>query len=178
MATIPTHVDRMYQDFDNITNLLLAEPSLAIAAGDIFRKNLLLASASYFERMIKEILLEYVRETTNENQRIVEFVRQKVLVRGYHQLFDWTRPNANQFWSSFGPSFRSAMIERIRRDAELDAAVRAFLELGNDRNRLVHEDFGSFALDKTAEEIYTSYRTALHFVESLPNILRNSEGPT
>ena len=166
----------MYEDFGNITNLLSTEPSLAVTAGDIFRKNLLLASASYFERRIKEILLEYVRETTDGNQRMVEFVQQKVLARGYHQLFDWTRQNANQFWASFGSSFRSAMVERVRREAELDAGVRAFLELGNDRNRLVHEDFGSFPLDKTTEEIYESYRAALHFVESLPNILRNSGG--
>ncbi len=170
-----THVDQMYEDFTDVANLLSGEPSLALTAGDIFRKNLLLASASYFERRIKDILREYVRETTDGNQRMVEFVEDKVLSRGYHQLFDWGGPNANRFWASFGSSFRSVMVAKVRSETELEDGVKAFLELGNDRNRLVHGDFGSFVLEKTSEDIYSSYKVALGFVDALPGLLRDEE---
>lgn len=49
-----------------------------------------------------------------------------------------------------------------------------FLELGGERNRLVHEDFGAFTLEKTTEEIHALYCRTLHFVEAIPGALRDS----
>jgi hypothetical protein len=47
------------------------------------------------------------------------------------------------------------------------------MELGAERNRLVHTDFGSFSLEKTSEEIYDLYKKALKFVESFPTLLHD-----
>jgi hypothetical protein len=58
-------------------------------------------------------------------------------------------------------------------DAELKTSIEAFLEVGRERNRLVHQDFGSFTLEKTADEIYTLYSTAMKFVEWFPTAIAN-----
>lgn len=60
-------------------------------------------------------------------------------------------------------------------DPELRANIGAFMEIGRDRNRLVHQDYGSFTLEKTAEEIYSAYLQAHQFVEMVPDCLRRFE---
>ena len=176
MATDGTHVDRLYEDFDAVMEYLRTEqPSFHLAVEESLRKGLLLAAASYFERRVTEILVEFVSESAGRNEQLVEFVRRQALNRRYHTLFNWGSANVNGFWGLFGQSFRSSMTERVRRDPKLQDGIRAFLELGNDRNRLVHEDFGSFSLEKTSREIYVSYTDALGFVEALPGLLR--DGP-
>ncbi len=55
------------------------------------------------------------------------------------------------------------------------ASSRAFLEVGNDHNKLVHQDFGSFSLEKTLDEIYGLDRQSLLFVDGLGAHLRDDE---
>lgn len=175
MVSDTTDVARIHQESNDISEHLRTErPSLAATADDIFSKYLLLASASYFEDSVKATLLDYVAEMTGGDERLVEFVRNTVTARGYHTLFDWSRPNANQFWRLFGESFRNRMRERISQDANLEGSIKAFLELTRDRNRLVHGNIGAFSLEKTSSEIYDAYTTALEFVETLPQLLRES----
>ena len=54
------------------------------------------------------------------------------------------------------------------------------MEIGRDRNRMVHDDFGSFSLEKTSEEIYETYRIGSRFVDwvsaSTPRVLLDREG--
>ena len=64
------------------------------------------------------------------------------------------------------------MIGIVKASAALDEAIRAFLELGQMRNELVHENFATFALEKTSEEIYALYSKAVPFVEAFPLHLR------
>ena len=52
-------------------------------------------------------------------------------------------------------------------DDSMRESVSAFVEIGRERNRLVHSDFGSFAMEKTSAEIYQLYQKAMDFVESL-----------
>jgi len=174
MVSDSTRVARIYQDSNDISEHLRAElPSLVVTADEIFNKYLLMASASYFEDRVKTILLDYVGESSGD-ERLVEFVRNTVTARGYHTLFDWSRANANRFWSLFGESFRDRMRERVRQDANLDDSIKAFLELTRDRNRLVHGNIGAFSYEKTPTEIYAAFTTALEFVETLPQLLRES----
>ena len=177
--TIRTHVDRLYEESREVAEYLRGEEvSLWLTADESFKKGLLVAAASYFEKRVKEILIDYVRESTDDNERLVELFQDKVTSRGYQGLFKWTDPReqgARQFWGSFGDSFKTAMVAKIKSDTKLEEGVKAFLELGNDRNRLVHNDFGAFYLEKTSEEIYSSYRQGLFFVERLPDFLRETQ---
>ncbi len=55
---------------------------------------------------------------------------------------------------------------------ELHESFAAFLEIGRERNRLVHQDFGVFALEKTTAEIHPLYTRAILFVDAVPGALR------
>jgi hypothetical protein len=165
-------VDRLHADFRALAEVLdrAAEPSLRSTADDCFRKALLLAAASHFESKIVALILAFV-EGAGGSSLIAEFVRQKALSRQYHSLFDWDANNANRFFGLFGKEFREYAVARVKANRELDEAVRAFIEMGRDRNRLVHQDFGNFAIESTADEIYERFKRANRFVEDLPGLL-------
>ena len=171
----PTVVDRLHRDFAGLLAVLdeAGEVSLRSVADENFRKSLVLAAASYFERRMMEAVLTFVEDATNRNALVAALVRNKAVSRQYHTWFEWKGTNANSFFGLFGNDFRDFMKARIRGDSDLDDSVRAFLELGRERNRLVHQDFGAVPLEKTTEEIHALYRRALLFVESVPAALRD-----
>ncbi|MCA9980168.1 MAG: hypothetical protein KDD89_05030 [Anaerolineales bacterium] len=164
-------VDRLHKDHHEIVSYFdeKGEISFRSAADENFRKSLLLAAASYFEERVSEDLLQFFSETSN--QLAVEIIRSKAIKRQYHNLFDWDSNNANRFFSLFGASFKSFMVDEIKANDDLNNAIKAFITLGQDRNRLVHQNFGTFTLEKTADEIYELYKQALVFVEAIPNKL-------
>ena len=86
--------------------------------------------------------------------------------------FDWEKKNANSFFGLFGVAFRDRMKAVVAEDNELESSIRSFLEVGRERNRLVHQDFASFSLEKTSEEIYALYSAAMKFVEWFPRAIR------
>jgi hypothetical protein len=169
-----TIVDSLYGDFQDLINNLdkTADLSLRNTAEDTFRKALLLASASYFEDKIISDLINYFNETSGNNQIATEFLKNKAISRQYHTFFDWKEHNANSFFGLFGESFKIFMKNEVRKDVDLDESIKAFLEIGNDRNRLIHGNYGNFSLEKTANEIFISYKKAFLFVEILPQKLR------
>lgn len=80
------------------------------------------------------------------------------------------------FWI-FGDDFRSHMAKVVQNDVNLQKSIADFLEIGRERNRLVHQDYGSYFLEKTAEEIFALYASALVFVEFIPKALRDYSAP-
>jgi hypothetical protein len=175
-----TPVDRLYSEASAVLLALRdqIEPSLHVAAADSLRKALLLAAASHFEYRVCAVVLEFVRERTDGSVLVEEFVRNKAVARQYHSWFKWDENNATHFYGLFGRKFRDAMGDRTRESDALRESVRAFLEVGNERNRLVHSDFASFPLEKTTEEIYELFQKALLFVDILPKALRECDSTT
>jgi len=57
-------------------------------------------------------------------------------------------------------------------DRAFSDSARAFLEIGRERNRLVHQNFAAFTLEKSSNELYELYRKAYHFVCRFPEELR------
>lgn len=164
-----TIVDELHVSFNEILDSIPAsEISLRNVAADNFRKGLLLSAASLFEKQLTDLVASLVKGWGNGSITLSEFVRIKAIERQYHTYFDWDRSNANKFFSLFGEEFKAFMSDRCRQSTELEAATKAFLELGRDRNRLVHQDYGSFVLEKTANEIYELYKKAKVFIETLP----------
>ena len=173
MLSSQTHIDRTYDDCkDVIEYLKTREPSMLITADESFRKLLLLAAASYFEYKIQQDIVDFVREVADGNERLVQFVENKALERQYHTFFEWKRQNANKFFGLFGESFKESMQSVLQSDSDLGSSISSFMEVGRERNRLVHENFGAYRLDKDLEEIYQLYRSAVVFVEMMPDLLR------
>ena len=173
MAT-STIVDALHQEIEDLLGFLDAarEISLRNTVDGNFRKALLLAAASNFEKRLTEGVVAFVQELTSQDHVVAWLVKQRVVVRQYHTWFDWSRPNANRFFSMFGASFSRHVQRIIDDDDGLSSSVEAFMEIGRERNRMVHDDFGSFSLEKTSEEIYKAYRIGSRFVDWVPEALR------
>ncbi|WP_083967404.1 HEPN domain-containing protein [Methylosinus sp. R-45379] len=167
-------VDRIYTEFRDASTVLKerGEVSLSNAIDESSRKALLLAAASYFELRISEDVLLFCREIAGTNTLVPALIKNKAVSRQYHTWFDWDGNTATKFYSLFGPDFKSHMEDIIKGNSEIGEAVKNFIEVGRDRNRLVHQDFATFSLEKTADEIYRQYRSALTFVNIIPVELR------
>jgi len=175
-----TAVDGLYREAVTIIGALerLGESSLQIAAGNHFRKALLLAGASFFEHRVSGAVLDFVRERAAGSALVESFVRNKAVSRQYHTWFSWKDTNANQFFGLFGEEFSTVMKKRVKESDDLRLSIRAFMELGAERNKLVHQDYATFPLEKTLDEIYSLYLAAIPFVEGLPAALRDVDSAT
>lgn len=129
-----------------------------------FRKTLLLSAASYFEARLSKIVEQFARQNSDIDL-LGDLVRNRVISRQYHTWFDWDRSNANKFYQMFGEIYVRHMAQVLSANSTLEESVKAFMEIGRDRNRIVHQDYGTIYVEKTAEEIYSSYKKAVVFVD-------------
>ena len=149
---------------------------------DAFGKTLIVAAASYFEVRLTQIILDLYRESTRHAEPLVEFVRNQAIGTRFAQLFNWSdAANGNSFYGLFGKNFSDDMKSRVRGSRRLDDSVKAFLEIGDLRNRMVHRNFADFQLEKTVEEVYSLYQTAAFFLDEFPDAVRQfaetAQGP-
>lgn len=170
-----TPVDRIHREASEIIGHLNGtnELSLALSAEDTLRKALLLSAASYFEHRLTTDVLNFVIEESNNNPMIPSIVKLKAINRQYHTWFDWEKSNANSFFSLFGEKFKLYMAAEINKSTDLTLGISSFLKIGSERNRLVHGDFASFSLTLTTEDIYNHYNSAINFVHSVAEHLKN-----
>lgn len=169
-----TVIDRLHTEFSELIQFLSDENQITLQnlADEHLRKTLLLACASYFERCLTDSILEFTVEVTSEQHVIKWLVEGKTVRRQYHSWFNWDSRNANHFFAMFGSNFKAYMQAQVSDDRGLEESIRAFLEIGRERNRLVHNDFGNSPLEKTSREIYDLYRSAKLFVNSFPKFLK------
>jgi hypothetical protein len=71
----------------------------------------------------------------------------------------------------FGDEFKIFMKQKIQSDPMLEKSIPAFVELGELRNLLVHQNFSEFTVEKTPQEIYGLYCDAIAFVNAFPKYL-------
>lgn len=154
------------------------EVSFANSVENILPKVLLLATASHLEHELQNLILEYFREITGNQECAVSFVERKAVTRQYHTYFQWDTGNANAFFALFGDDFKSTVRGLLKADEELAAAVRDFVSIGSLRNQLVHQNYAMFIMENTAEEIMRMYESALKFVERFPHLLKSGAAPS
>ena len=162
-----TIVDSLFEDFQSLSKYLDdgKEFSLKIIADENFSKSILLCSASYFESFICNLMMSYINSNTNDNALINSFVKNKAVSRQYHTYFNWEEANANSFFGLFGEDFKKFMQNEVKQNDRLDKSIKAFLEIGGNRNRLIHQNYGAYFMEKTPVEIYELYKTSLYFLE-------------
>ena len=167
-------IERLCEEHDELIEHLLATGRITwkTRADDQFAKALLLAVASHFETRMTRSVIEMFNDATMGSDALVSFVRANAVARRYHSWFQWDAKNANQFFGFFGKDFRTAMSAKVQNDPELNDAIRAFLELGDLRNQLVHEDYATFSMQKTPTEVLAQYRSARRFVDGFADDLR------
>ena len=165
-------IESMISEHEQLIEYISAvtDISLKLRVERDFSKALLLSASSYFEQRITDTVLDIVYDQTRRSSVITAFVRNKVVSRRYHDWFNWEndgRPavNANRFFSAFGSQFADYMKDRVANDRDLDGSIKAFLELGNLRNQLVHQNYAQLSINKTVTESIHLYRIATYFVE-------------
>lgn len=170
-----TIVDKLYGEYAAIVSMMDQYNAVSFrnTLNENFRKTMLLCAASHFEFRITSEVVSFCAEVAGGNSMIPSLVKNKAVSRQYHTWFDWQANNANAFFNMFGEDFRSHMIEIIKLDQNMAKSISAFLEIGRERNRLVHQDYGSFFLEKSAEEIFGLYVSAMVFVDFVPKALRD-----
>lgn len=173
MALLPTIIDQQYISGNSLVDYLKEQKELTFfnEAENNFRKTILLSTASYFEKEFTDLLLEFAKSQSDENEMIISIIKQRAVSRQYHANFDWEASNANKFFALFGTEFKAKMIAQVKDNVDLDKSIKAFLEIGNERNKMVHQNFAEITIDKTAEEIYGLYQTSLLFIETMKNEL-------
>lgn len=169
-----TVVDRCWREFAEVAEMLqeAGELSLYNTMNDLFRKILLLTAASHFESEMQKSVESYVLESASGDELVASLVQKKAISRQYHTWFDWSRGNANQFFSLFGRDFLEYMKSQIENGNPTPNSVRAFIEIGENRNRLVHQNFGEFQMEKSMQEVYELYSEAKEFAEKFPSSFR------
>lgn len=167
---MPTIIDQQYESGNSLVDYLKSQQQLTFfnEAENNFRKTILLSSASFFEKEISETVIEFAKSHTDNNELVISIIKQKAVSRQYHTYFDWDKAtNANKFFSLFGEDFKNKMIKKVKDDPKLDNSIKSFLEIGQERNKMVHQNFAEIVIDKTAEEIYKLYQDSIYFIETV-----------
>ena len=173
-AVDTTFIDVLFREQKELIAFLQQHGQLSYSQSvEIFlSKTLLLSGASYFESRITNAISDYAARISQSDEALISLVRTKAIERQYHTFFQWREGNRSvtPFFAMFGSSLKDSAKQELR-DEGLSRATAAFLELGDLRNLLVHENFASYPLEKTADEIYGLYGIALRFVIYLENKL-------
>ncbi len=169
-----THIDQMYENFDECLKLLASEVSLKIEMDKQLKKVLLISSASFFEYEITQSIKIFTTKNTDA-QRLQQFVQTRAISRQYHTYFEWKAKNANQFFKMFGVEFQKKVRQVIDDDGILLDSEKSFMELGKERNILTHENFGENETQKTLYEVYELYQKAYQFTLFLKDSLNWNE---
>ena len=171
-------VDRLHVEFSNLSDFLNAEAGAKFLpiVESYLPRTMLLAVASYFENRLSEEVERMAVEEVGDRHLLTWLVRNKVVRRQYHTWFSWQSRNVNSFLAMFGKDFKDEATKWIAEDDGLRRSVADFLEIGRERNRLVHGNFGDAPLEKTTADVYSLYESAKLFVDWFPSAVRRYLG--
>jgi len=160
-----TIIDELFRSNKELITYLDQEKQLTfyINEKNNFSKILVLSIGSYFEYTLCELVIELARK--GSCKQVCHLVRNKAVTRQYHTYFDWEKENANKFFSLFGDDFKRTCLTEIGKDKDLEEAIKAFMKLGSERNKLIHMNLAAYVLDNTLEDYYDLYKKSLKFID-------------
>jgi hypothetical protein len=160
-----TPINLLFDDARRLSEVLQerGEISLDIATKSHLSKALLLSIASWFEFRLTSTVLKFAEIHSSNHPAMVSIIRIKAISRQYHTWFKWDRCDAGPFYALFGEC-GSVLKRAVAADPDIAKGQSAFLQLGDLRNQLVHENFATFPLTKTAEDIFADYEAAEHYM--------------
>ena len=161
-----TMIKGLYDEYSELINFCRDnnQVSFEMYINNTYKKALLLSAASYFETVITKAIHNYAVSASNNDPKLISLIDNKALNRQYHTLFNWKENNSNQFWGTFGESTKIKAKKEIKDQGLTDAEI-AFMEIGRERNNLVHRNYVEAVVNYTFEEIYNKYIDACKFVE-------------
>lgn len=167
-----TSIQSLVENYKELDSFLKSQGMLSesIEISNHYRKILLLSCASYYESKITTIIQAFVKTHTRDD-RIFNFLNNKAIQRQYHTFFNWDSTNINNFLGLFGSDFKVNISKEIADNERLKICMRAFLAIGNERNKMVHENFLDYQLEKTFDELISLHSDAITFIEYLSSAL-------
>jgi len=154
-----------------------AQLTLLRAAEDNSRKTLLLSAASLFEHRIIEALLTYSDRVSFSDACVASLIKNKAVKRQFHTFFDWESKKAGTFFTLLGDRLGPTLKADCTK-SPCKEQMDSFLEVGQLRNCLVHQNYAEFSLEKTADEVRQLCENADQFVERVEVLLSSPNGPT
>ncbi|OJH45036.1 HEPN domain-containing protein [Paracoccus sp. SM22M-07] len=156
-------IDAFYTRHLEMHQYLLEQKEVSFASdlNTTFARSLVLAIASFFEHEVTEIVRQVPAVYAKGQPMIAAMIEKNVIARKYHTWFDWDARSAGPFLALFGSEYKSAVQARLKKGGSEYTAISAFLELGNIRNRLVHQNYVQFQVERTSEELHALFRDAL-----------------
>ncbi|MDF3285476.1 HEPN domain-containing protein [Gordonia sp. N1V] len=172
-ATPETHdgpVEALYEDYCVLRDdLSTRSPSGLAALNRSYHKVLLIAAASSLESQVKKYLAAAFEE--KGGGILAAFLEKRVLARNYHTMFDWQKEKAKPFFSSFGQDCGKNFAAQIRSNPDFAEQHSAFMRIGSLRNGLVHQDYATFSLEYTPEDLIKMYRLAREFPNNFERLI-------
>ncbi|MGO4295422.1 HEPN domain-containing protein [Glutamicibacter sp. MCAF14] len=161
-----THaVQSLYEDYQALCTDLRSNPSGLAALNRSYHKHLLLAAASSLEAKVKVIVAQIFEQ--HGSTSLSTFVEKRVMSRSYHTLFDWPGGKAKGFFTSFGDICSNKFNADLGSDSTFKNQHDAFMQLGQKRNLLVHNDYANALVELTPEEIMQKFSQASDFVSRM-----------
>ncbi len=170
-------VEDFYNKYNELLERLRAdgEASLEVWAHDYFKRIFLIVISNYFENELKEIILRFTAARSG-SPLITSFLERKAIERQYYTYFSWKETNANSFFSLFGDTFSKQAEADVKKDNNLEEGIKAFLKIGNTRNKLIHGKLLELKIEDTAKDSYDLYQKALVFIKYISDRFEYSTG--
>lgn len=168
-------VEALFTDSTRLLDLLVDDLSLHSFANNQLRKALLLSAASQFEVRISRALERFADVHSQGHEALSAMIRQQVIARKFHTHFKWDSrtSGAGPFFGLFGERWRDYLKQKVSSSPTLKEGVESFIELGQLRNELVHQNFATYTFEKTVEDVHELYSKANTFVEFIETELAN-----
>jgi hypothetical protein len=162
-----SQIDDLFEENNQLLSFLDSENEISFRScfDDTFRKILLLSSASYFENKVLGIIEDFINKKAND-EKIRSFIQSSKMKDRYFKLFDWRdrKPQNCDFLHAFGKDFYNSVKADLKDSPDLEMQIKAFLEIGDIRNNMVHENFAIFPMDKSPGDIYLLHQNAERFI--------------
>ncbi|MGA7810839.1 HEPN domain-containing protein [Bradyrhizobium sp.] len=144
---------------------LVANNEISLASGieGTLAKTLIIATASFFEDFLTQVVIDHIQTNAN-SETVIEFCKIGAIEQKYHTWFEWKQSSATRFFRLFGEPIKLKAAARLRDDPELVNAVTSFMFLGSQRNLIVHRNMLAYTLSDTSDEVIKKSRQALRFV--------------
>jgi hypothetical protein len=158
-------LQRLVNESAELKGFLSAQSQISLlsSAEDNSRKTLVLSAASLFENRITEALLAYADKTSGSDGCVTSLIRNKAVKRQFHTFFNWDDKKLGAFPTLLGDRFGTMLKETCSKSPGKEQA-NAFLEIGYMRNCLVHQNYATFVLENSADDIRQLCESADSFV--------------
>lgn len=155
-------VERIHEELKAIGQIVGASNDVSAITdyGAHSAKALLLAGASYFERRIISSIEDHVNTVTMSDV-VRHFVLHQAVERKFFALFDFNADtkNINAFLSKFGPAYNKWAKDDIKL-AGVEKSQLYFLNFCRLRNSLVHNNYATYDINKTLDEVWAEFAKA------------------